>query len=356
MSVELVPASRASVSENLTIVGNLIGAATVEVVPKVSGRLQVVSVKLGDRVGRGSRIAKVEDREILEQVKQAEASFEVARASIRQREADLKFAQVNLDRSRNLYERQLLPRQTLDDADARYQAAQAQLDLTRAQFAQAQARLDELRITLANTNVVSPVDGFVGKRYLDVGAFASANTPVASVVDIRTVRLVANLVEKDLRRVSAGLQAQVEVDAFPGETFPGRVGRVAPVLDPSTRTAQIEIEIANPTFRLKPGMYARVRITLDTRDNALVVPREAVVDFEGKRGVFVADGNTARFRPVSIGLQDDKRFEIVQGIEEGTRVVTVGATSLRDGDPIAAPGQRPGAGGRPAATAGPGRN
>ena len=152
----------------------------------------------------GQVIARVEDSEIREQVRGAEASYQVAQASIRQREADLKLAQNNLDRSRSLFERQLLPQQTFDDVDARHQAAVAQLDLARAQFEQAKARLDELKITLTNTQIVSPVDGFIGKRYLDPGAFASTNAPVASVVDIRTVRMVANLVERDMRRVPVG--------------------------------------------------------------------------------------------------------------------------------------------------------
>ena len=121
-------------------------------------------MRLGDRVSRGQTLAKVEDREILEQVKQAQASFEVAAATIRQREADLKLAQTNLDRSRSLFERQLIPKQTYDDTDARYQAAAAQLDLAKAQYSQAQARLDELKINLANTTITSPVSGFVGKR------------------------------------------------------------------------------------------------------------------------------------------------------------------------------------------------
>jgi multidrug resistance efflux pump len=136
----------------------------VSVSPKVPGRLDSVMVRIGDRVTRSSVIAQVDDREIREQVKQAEASFQVAQATIRQREADLLFAKTNLDRSRNLFERQLLPRQTLDDAEARAQAATAQLDLAHAQFDQAQSRLEELRITLENTTILSPVDGFVGKR------------------------------------------------------------------------------------------------------------------------------------------------------------------------------------------------
>ena len=164
MPVEFATVKRAAVSEQIVVVGNLIGEATVEVVPRVNGRLQVVNVKLGDSVSKGQIIARVEDREIQEQVRQAEASYQVSQASIRQREADLKLAKTNLDRSRSLFERQLLPQQTFDDTEARYQAALAQVDLAKAQFEQAKARLDELKITLSNTIIVSPVDGFVGKR------------------------------------------------------------------------------------------------------------------------------------------------------------------------------------------------
>jgi membrane fusion protein, multidrug efflux system len=348
MTVELTTPARANMAEQLTVVGNLIGQATVAVVPKVAGRLEEVYVRLGDRVGRGQRIAQIEDREIREQVKQAEAAFQVAQATVRQREADLKFAETNLDRSRNLFNRQLLPKQTLDDAEAKQQASIAQLDLARAQFTQAQARLEELRITLANKLIVSPVDGFVAKRSADPGAYVSASAPVADVVDINRVRLVANVVEKDLRRVAAGAPAKVEVDAFPGEAFSGRIARIAPVLDPATRTAEIEVEIPNRDFRLKPGMYARVSLTIAERANALVVPRNAVVDIEGQRGVFLARRDTAEFRPVKIGLEEPQRVEIVAGLDERDRVITTGAAALRDGDRIVLAGQRGGgAGGRP---------
>ncbi|MBI1875481.1 MAG: efflux RND transporter periplasmic adaptor subunit [Acidobacteria bacterium] len=345
MTVELASTGRADLSERIMVVGNLIGAATVDVVPKTSGRLDAIHVRLGDRVSRGQTIAKVEDRELSEQVKQAEASFEVASASVRQREADLKFSTTNLQRSQNLYGRQLLPKSTLDDAEARSEAAAAQLDLARAQFAQAKARLDELRISLSNTIVASPVDGFVGRRNLDPGAFVSANTPVVSVVDIHFVRLVAGLVEKDLRRVGIGMPAHVEVDAFPGEIFSAKIARVAPILDPATRTAQIEVEVPNPAYRLKPGMYARVQLTVDRRADVLVVPRNAVVDLEGKRGVFKADDNKARFMPVQIGLQDDQHAEVRDGLHEGDKVITTGAAALRDGDTIVLDGQPPRSGG-----------
>ena len=346
MTVELASTSRAVLNERIMVVGNLIGAATVDVVPRVNGRLQTVNVRLGDRVRQGQAIAVVEDREIREQVRQAEAAFEVSRATVRQREADLKFAVTNLERSQNLYTRQLISKQTLDDADARHQASVAQVDLSRAQFEQAKARLEELRISLQNTVIVSPVDGFVGKRNLDPGAFVSQNSPVGSVVDIRFVRLVVNLVEKDIRRVAAGMTADVGVDAYPGEIFKGKVARVAPVLDPATRTAQMEVEVPNTDFRLKPGMYARVQITVDHREGALVVPRNSVVDIEGKRGVFLASDSKAQFREVTLGLQEAELVEVLAGLGEGEKVVTTGAAGLKDGDTIMLAGQRPSGPGR----------
>jgi HlyD family secretion protein len=321
-------------NQEVRVVGNLIGDATVAVAPRTAGRLQDVFVRLGDRLTRGQRIAKIEDFEIVEQVKQAEAAQEVAAATIRQREADLQLALTNVERSRNLFQRQLLPKQTLDDNEARYQAAVAQIDLAKAQSTQSRARLDELRINLANTIIVSPVNGFVAKRSVDPGAFVSQNAPIVDVVDISRVRLVVNVVERDLKELSSGGAAKVEVDAFPGETFQGRIARVAPVLDPATRTAPIEIEIPNPDFRLKPGMYARVGITTAIKKDTLVVPVDAVADLGGRRGVFQHLNGIAIFRAVEVGTEGNELIEIVGGLAEGDQVITTGARALRDGDRV----------------------
>jgi HlyD family secretion protein len=339
MAVELASARKSSISQQVTVVGNLIGEATVSVVPRTAGRLQTISVKLGDRVTRGTKIAQIEDFDIQEQVKQAEAAEQVSAATIRQRDADLKRAQTNLDRSKSLFERQLLPRQTLDDNEATYQAAVAQLDLARAQNAQSKARLDELKITLSNTIITSPVTGFVSKRAVDPGAFVGQNAPIVEVVDVSVVRLVANIVEKDLRQLKPGDAGHVEVDAYPGEEFLGRIARISPILDPATRTAPIEIEIPNPTSRLRPGMYARVRITVDTKKEALIVPINAMVDLGGRRGVFTPlPDNTAAFRVVQVGVETGESAEVLAGLDEGDRVITTGAAALRDGDRIVLPG------------------
>ena len=346
MTVETGTLKRGDVAAYLTVVGNLIGLQTVDIAPRTAGRLLSVNVQLGDRVRRGQVLAKVEDREIVEQVRQAEASQKVSEATIRQREADLKVAEVNFDRSKNLFQRQLLAKQALDDAESRYMAAVAQLDLSKAQLSQNDARLEELRINLQNTSVASPVDGFVGKRSVDPGAMVNTNTAIASVVEISRLRLVVNVVEKDLRLVTAGDPAVVEVDAYPGEKFSGKIARVAPVLDPATRTATMEVEIPNGDYKLKPGMYARINLTVDEHKNVLVVPKNAVVDYSNDRGVWVPnDNDRATFVPLKLGIENPEQFEVLEGMKEGARFVTTGAGAVRNNDQLVYAGQAGGPGG-----------
>jgi len=342
MTVEVGKVTRATIQQELTVVGNLIGETTVSVAPRAAGRLQSVDVRLGDKVSRGQRIAKIEDFELVEQIKQQEAAQDVSQATIRQRETDLALAKTGLDRSTSLFEKKLIAKQVLDDSESRYQSAQASVDLARAQSQQSKARLDELKINLANTTITSPVNGFVSRRLVDPGASVGQNAPVVEVVDISRVRLIANVVEKDLKQLQSGDVTRVEVDAFPGETFMGRIARVSPVLDPATRTAPIEVEIPNPSYRLKPGMYARVGITLDTTKDALVVPANALVDLGGRRGVFQPLSETAVFRAVQVGNEQGELVEILGGLTEGQEIITTGAGQLRDGDRVVIAGGRRG--------------
>jgi len=297
-------------------------------------------------------------RGIVEQVRAAEASQEVAKATIRQREADLNVAKLNFDRSKNLFDRQLLAKQALDDAESRHLAAVAQLDLSTAQLSANAARLEELKINLQHTSVTSPVDGFVASRTVDPGAMVNTNTSIASVVDISRLRLVVNVVERDLRMVSPGDVADVEVDAYPGEKFSGKIARVAPVLDPATRTAAMEVEVPNNDNRLKPGMYARINLTVEDRKNTLVVPKNAVIDFENKRGVWMPNAeNRAQFVAVTLGIEGTDQIEVLSGLKDGDKFVTTGAAAVRNNDVliIAGQGGGPGGQGRGQAAGGQGR-
>jgi RND family efflux transporter MFP subunit len=289
-------ASRATIQSEITVVGNLIGKATVSVAPRAAGRVESVTVQLGDRVSRGQRLAKIEDFDIQEQVKQAEAAQQVSEATIRQREADLKLAQTNAERSRSLFERQLLPKQTLDDNEARYQSAVASVDLARAQSSQSKARSTNCASISATPIISSPVTGFVSKRSVDPGAFVSQNVPVVDVVDISTCAWSPTSSRRISRSCRPGNTTRVEVDAFPGEVFTGRIARVSPVLDPATRTAPIEIEIPNAAARLKPGMYAACQRDDEHQEAGARRAGHAVVDLGGRRGVFTPLNESAVFR------------------------------------------------------------
>jgi multidrug efflux pump subunit AcrA (membrane-fusion protein) len=133
MTVDTAAASRQEIIDYVTVVGNLIGEATVDVAPRVNGRIESINVRLGDRVAKGQLIAKMENYDVREQVKQAEASLELARATARQREFDMKASQTTFDRQKSLYDRQLQTKQTLEDAEARYNASVAQVDVAKAQ-------------------------------------------------------------------------------------------------------------------------------------------------------------------------------------------------------------------------------
>ena len=201
MPVEFAAVKRAPVAEQVLVVGNLIGAATVEVVPRSTAGCRRSTSSSATRSGEGQvDRASVEDREIREQVRQAEASYKVAQATIRQREADLKLAQTNLDR---IAQPVRAPAAAAADVRRRRRAApggggaaRSRARAVRAGEVAARRAEDHAR---EHPVISSPVDGFIGKRFLDPGAFASTNAPVASVVDIRTVRMVANLVETDMR-------------------------------------------------------------------------------------------------------------------------------------------------------------
>lgn len=363
MTVDMAPVTRHEVVDTITVVGNLIGEATVDIVPRVAGRLDAVMVKLGDRVAKGQTVAKIEDRELREQINQAQATLDVNKANVKQREDESRLQESVLERAKATYQRGLVAKQLLEDAELRYNAAISQLNVAKAQQNQTQFRIDELRITLSNTTIMSPIDGFVSRRNLDQGGFAGANTVIMTVVDLSSVRMVGNLVEKGFRKITTGVPAIVQVDTFPGEDFAGKVSRVAPVFDPATRTAPMEIEVPNPGFRLKPGMYARVRLTVERRPDALTVPRAAVVDLEGKRGAFLVEDQVAKFVEVKTGLSDGERIEILDGLTEGQRVVTTGALALANNDRVMVAGDagrgrgREAGGGKsaPPAPEGPGR-
>lgn len=192
---------------------------------------------------------------------------------------------------------------------------------------------DEVGFQFEKAPVESPIDGIVGRIYVDIGTAVSPQVPVGLVVNMDVVKVKVDVVEKDLPKVEKGQAARTEVDAYPGELFEGVIEKVSPVVDLFSRTAMVEIKIPNSDHRLKPGMFARINILIKERKNVLVIPRDAIIRVDSSNYIFVVgDGNQVHRQRIDLGLHENNKFEVINGLNEGEFVVTMGNTQLREGD------------------------
>ncbi len=282
----------------------------------------------------GQLIARLEGGELRQQVRHAEAALQVSQAGVAQREAELENQKLETERHQSLQRDGIISSQQAAQVQTQVRVAEAQVELARAQTVQAEAFLEELRIRLSQTQVFSPIAGVVGRRYVDQGALLDPNDAIVLVINLARMVTVVNVPERELVKIQVNDAA---TDALGGEETMGRVVRISPLLDAQTRTAEVEIEIANTESRLKAEMFARGDLDLTLKREAVFVPRQALVYRGGEPGVFVVDSEVARFQPVLIGVADADRIEAVEGIEPGQLVITRGANLLQDGDRIQVP-------------------
>lgn len=224
------------------------------------------------------------------------------------------------------------------------QNAQAQVALAEAQVAVAQANLDQ-------TVVVAPFEGVVVQKLLVPGAFASAQTPIVTVMS-PSVEVRVTVEEVRMPLVRTGQPVKLALTAYPEQAFEARVTTIAPTADARARTFEVRILPEALDERLRPGMFANVLLTAAEKNDAVLVPREAVLQQDGTSSVFVVDNNRAALKKVTLGMSDDKNWEIVSGISAGDPVVVFGQNTLRDGAAVTVPGQggppgKPGGQGKP---------
>lgn len=366
--VTTAPAEQGAFTVDAHFVGSLEATSAADLYARTSGPIVEVRADTGDPVREGQLLARIQPDEADKQVEQARAALRIAEATLSQRQANLEVAQATARRTETLFEQDLVSQQDYDATQAELVGAQAQLELARAQIAQAQANLSGALLELEKTRLVAPFDGWVGKRFLDMGDFAATNRPVFSIVDLSVIETTISITEKDSARVRVGQPARVRAAAFPGRDFEGRIVRMASIFDPRTNTIDAEIEIENEHTLLKPGMLADVSVTYRTEPTALLVPASAVVEGETESHVFVAErveagaggpgpgmspalaeGQpseaagprwVARRVPVRVvGTGAGGRAAVEEDVDSGllgsgARVVILGQSSLSDGAPI----------------------
>jgi RND family efflux transporter MFP subunit len=315
-----VRATLGTVQSTVEFSGTLAPRTRVGVKPKLPGRLERVLVDIGDRVAAGQVIATIDRRELDAQVDAAEAAIGVAQASIESAEAALANAVSEHARAKNLFESGAIPRQRLEAVETAHRAGTAQRNLAQATLAQAQAALRRARDLQRDATLTSPMAGFIVERNYDVGAIPG-DAPVVVVADVRQLKLEAGVSELEAGRLRTGLPAVVLVQAKPGEQFSGQLAAIAPEVNARNRHFMIDVRVDNSKGSLLAGMYATARIVLEQADNALLVPREAVVTNNGERVAFKFDGDKLSMVKVSEGLNDGRQVQILSGLSAGDQVL-----------------------------------
>lgn len=334
VSVTLGEAKLGSIRQELTIAGALKPKEQVDITAKATGRVEKLNFQIGDRVEKGELIAELEDDELVQQVNRANASLAVARASADQRRAELANSKSDLERFQALFEQGLIPKREYQAQQTSSQVFESQLQLSLAQVRQAQAELNGLKIQQQQTRIAAPMTGWVARRHVDVGALVNPSTPILTLVNLSTMVTVASVPEREVGKLRVGMKAAVELDAFGDRTFTGIVARISPVLDAATRSAMVEIEIANPQGQLKAEMFARVKLGAMSSREAILIPRAALVYRGAQPGVYVVQGNTPQFRAIEAGVTEGEQVEALTNLQPGTKIVSTGASMLSEGDRI----------------------
>jgi len=338
VAVEVDSVRFASVTETRSLTGTVIPLSRYVISPKVSGILMQIRKRIGDKVSAGEVVAKLDNEEYIQAVIEAEANLTITQANLMEAESSLELARQELSRAKSLQEKGIASSAELDGAQTQFNAREAGLKLAQAQMASRQSSLDLARIRLDYTNLSASSAGYIGERFVDEGTLLSVNTPVLSVVTFDRVFIRTSIVERDYSRIQTGMKAVVEVDAYPGRHFYGVVARIAPIIEQNSRNAELELEIPNDSLLLKPGMFARIKLILQHKEKTQLIPSQAVVQQDGKRGVFILNSKetTVSFIPVTTGIVNTDLTEVIEPELNGL-VITLGQHLLKDGSHVILP-------------------
>lgn len=359
IQVTTAPVVERSTNRGVEVVGSLEAEDEVTVSSQGSGNLDEISVDLGTVVRRGQVIARIDQRELKLKVDQAEGTLHQAEARLgikrgekidSQKQPDVRLAFAALERarydlnaSRNLAESGDISKQqldvyqkTVDQAEARYQAALENVRNLEAIIEEKRAALDLAKKQLTDTAIISPINGVVKEKVASRGEYLQPGKPIVTIVQINPLRLKLQVPEAFAAAIGRGQVVTLKVDSFPDREFKGLINRINPSMDEKNRSLMAEGQVTNESGLLRPGMFARAQIVSDKKGTALMVPEKAVVSLAGVNKVFVVDGGRAVERLVKLGARDGSLVEILEGIKSGERVITTNAEQLHDGASISA--------------------
>lgn len=321
-NVVTAPLARRDLAVTIEAVGSLLAGEAADIHAEVAGQIKSISFEEGQPVKKGDLLINIDTSLIETDLLKAKAARDAARASF------------NRD----------------DQLKSKGFVADQQYDSSRAALQAAEAEVANAEILLQKASIVAPFDGIAGLRNFSVGDYAAAGQTLTSIVSLHPLKMSFTVPERDFAAVKAGQEISFTVDAWPGQDFKGEIYAIDPRINAENRNFAVRATIPNEDGRLRPGMYARIRITTATRPGALMAPEEAVVPQGTESYVFTAEGGKAARRKVELGERREGEVEIKSGLDDNARVITAGVMKLRDGSEIveAAPAEaaaEPAAGG-----------
>jgi HlyD family secretion protein len=343
------------VKRAVELVGTLAAVDQVTISSEADGKVSRILADLGDRVTAGQPLIQVDREKQQYNFDQQKATLERALAQlgapdpqhlpaiektpdVQKAAADLAQARQAFDRATELFKRLLVPQQTLDDAGTALQSKQASYDLSvqnsknlRASIQASEASMKLADRQLRDTDIRAPFDGYVEKRLVNLGELVKTQMPVMTVVRVDPLKVIAEIPEKMAPWISAGQPVELRVDAYPGQTFIGKVSRISPAVNTATRAFPFEALVPNTDARLKPGTFARVHIESGKADAVLTLPFTAMQYRYGVNRVFVVNGDKLAVRELTVGDRLGERIEILTGVKAGEQVVAGDVDKLVDG-------------------------
>ncbi|MDA7503821.1 efflux RND transporter periplasmic adaptor subunit [bacterium] len=335
LAVEIAKARLDQVQERIVLVGNFIPVAQTEVRSLVDGYIVSLPFEIGDHVEVGQTLCQLDDANHRDLLDQARAKLVVAEAQLAVQNSELKSFRRTLDREVMLDDIGAGTKEALETAMADHEVALARQKLEESRVAEVKATLTGLELQLKDFELSAPISGYVSARHADIGDLAKSDLPIMQIVNLNQVLTTVQIIEKDYQKVAVGQSATVKVDAYPAQTFQGKVTRIAPTLDQETRTASVQIEVANKQQKLKPGMYARVSLNSEISKKAVMIPLAAVLEVNGKASVFLVNSkDQIERRALLLGTSDGNVVEVSQGIQPGDKVVTLGNRLIQPGQTV----------------------
>ncbi|MFZ2054064.1 MAG: efflux RND transporter periplasmic adaptor subunit [Candidatus Aminicenantales bacterium] len=344
VAVEIAPITEGPIRDFGLFSGTLVPKSQFVVAPKISGKLQKLYVDIGDRLTNGQLVAQIEDEEYQQQVIQAEADLNVARANLEEARSSVELSQRDLERAESLHKKKIMSDSQMDAALAQFNAQESKFKVTAAQVSNRESALEAARVRLSYTRIKAAWEKgnnfrYVGERFVFEGAMLSPNREIISVIELQPITAVIYATEKEYFRIQPGQDVAITSTAFPDRAFQGKVTRVAPLLQEASRQARVEIDIDNEGSSLKPGMFVNAGIEFARRDKATLVPFSALVQRENQSGVFIADveNKKAFFRPVKVGIVEGETAEVIDPADLSGYAVVLGQHLLQDGMNIILP-------------------